>query len=643
METKTLKLHDLPDEIILHILRYVDSDDALSISAACKRLNTVSKEPALWREYCLTSYKYWAPWRNIQQTFAAPVASTDWASLFKRRREIDRNVDIKLNSILTSTVGRIPVITEIAEFDYDAKDALLRHVNAEGDAEDCLARTYWAKAVLGRIRRQKAIQIWYKLASGEEVDNLTAISAFDLFVLDHPVRADPSDIEAEIQRLADDAHSTNTNWHELSTRSQALKLAEFLQHRNFLGVREDSEYHNLPNNFISLALSDPNHEALPLIYAVIYCSVAQRLGLKAHPIGYPWHVYVVVQAPMGKTLDGKSAEILELTEDDWKDSNPTPGVLYTVKGASGVVFKCYPESMFIDAFRTGYEVPVELLKANLIRMGITSDHHAQYLKPISTAEILVRTRSNIMESCSYRFTQANWPGRHISVEEDPDTDLAYYSAMWIPIFLSKNPPHGSDLSFRLATDNTLATLCHFLRYYPWDVKLIEDYVIPLFVHRPQLGRLKQAAKTARLEDLARHEAKPRFHDIDVKVKYKVGQVFTHRRYEYEAVIIGWDTCCTMDEEWIQQMGVDDLSGGRKQSFYTVLSVHGSAYLAYRRLISVYFRSDDKSDRYVAEQNIVIKEDKPSGALMNLAGKYFKRWDQKLGRFVSNIREIYPDD
>jgi len=56
-----------------------------------------------------------------------------------------------------------------------------------------------------------------------------------------------------------------------------------------------------------------------------------------------------------------------------------------------------------------------------------------------------------------------------------------------------------------------------------------------------------------------------------------------------------------------------------------------------------YRADDKSDRYVAEENIVIKEDTPSEVLMDLAGRYFKRWDLELRRFVSNIREAYPDD
>lgn len=55
------------------------------------------------------------------------------------------------------------------------------------------------------------------------------------------------------------------------------------------------------------------------------------------------------------------------------------------------------------------------------------------------------------------------------------------------------------------------------------------------------------------------------------------------------------------------------------------------------------RADDKSVRYVAEENIERLFDTPCESLMNLAGRYFKRWDAEMRVFVSNIRDEYPDD
>ena len=55
-------------------------------------------------------------------------------------------------------------------------------------------------------------------------------------------------------------------------------------------------------------------------------------------------------------------------------------------------------------------------------------------------------------------------------------------------------------------------------------------------------------------------------------------------------------------------------------------------------------ADDKSVRYVAEENIgVLEDEQPSEMLMDLAGRYFKRWDARDKAFVSNIRDEYPDD
>lgn len=55
-------------------------------------------------------------------------------------------------------------------------------------------------------------------------------------------------------------------------------------------------------------------------------------------------------------------------------------------------------------------------------------------------------------------------------------------------------------------------------------------------------------------------------------------------------------------------------------------------------------ADDKSIRYVAEENITIIPERPTeDALMDLAGRYFKRWDDGQSAFVSNIRDEYPDD
>lgn len=53
--------------------------------------------------------------------------------------------------------------------------------------------------------------------------------------------------------------------------------------------------------------------------------------------------------------------------------------------------------------------------------------------------------------------------------------------------------------------------------------------------------------------------------------------------------------------------------------------------------------EDKSVRYVAEENIVDISIDAGVNLMSLAGRHFKRYDQGSKIFVSNLKDEYPDD
>lgn len=55
---------------------------------------------------------------------------------------------------------------------------------------------------------------------------------------------------------------------------------------------------------------------------------------------------------------------------------------------------------------------------------------------------------------------------------------------------------------------------------------------------------------------------------------------------------------------------------------------------------------DNSVRYVAEENIKIITPSFEAlplALINNAGKYFRRWDEDSRTFISNVRDEYPND
>lgn len=169
--------------------------------------------------------------------------------------------------------------------------------------------------------------------------------------------------------------------------------------------------------------------------------------------------------------------------------------------------------------------------------------------------------------------------------------------------------------------------------------------------------------------------------------YRVGDLFRHRRYRYRAVITGWDATCQASEQWMQQMGVDALPHGRTQSFYHVLvEDHSTRYVAQENIDVITpvsasaqrrrrgrhegggtegevgvsgsgdaqgndggsVSEDDSGDDGQARQEMPEEEDELSRAgppldILRIAGRYFKRWDAVEGRFVSNVRDEYPDD
>ncbi|KAL8701453.1 MAG: hypothetical protein Q9224_000496 [Gallowayella concinna] len=126
-------------------------------------------------------------------------------------------------------------------------------------------------------------------------------------------------------------------------------------------------------------------------------------------------------------------------------------------------------------------------------------------------------------------------------------------------------------------------LDHIEKQFLIDVRLIEKFTIPLFMDSPHQEQLRNTIRVMRAGDLMPKPVKSRRNETSQSVRYKVGQAFRHRSVE------------------------------------------------------------DKSVRYVAEENIDDGLVHVGVNLMSLAGQHFKRWDKTSKAFVSNIRDEYPDD
>lgn len=587
--------NDLPGEIIQAILFYLPPQTLAALQSTSKRLKPLVDEPLLWRHHCRVNYTYWAPDHAVAEKFAGPATDVDWQSLFKQRWRRDREIASTLNGIIGTQQKRIDKLVDIAESAYDAKDELLRQASVGSDVDDHLARCWWSEASLGLIQRRMAIEVWERMSKGEDVPLEHALGAFDMFTLGTR-KGDLQDISEKLDSMAARYREQHTHHEEYSPRQRALTLVQFLRDSGFTGVEDEArDYHCMENNFIGFALHDRKHQTLPLILTSIYICLAQRVGVDARASNVPLHIYGVVFAPSGKTLDGKTAQ---------------PG--------SAI------EYMFIDPFRHANEVEVSDVQRHLTAIGISSSSYDEYTTVASTRDLVIRTTRNIMTSAQTMRERELMERADEEDAEDgwninaPQIDEAYYAALWAMLLVQT--ASALDVGDPLQTVQQAARRARIMPWllekiqpqYPWDVKLLEDFVLQMFIHtaRPVLNsvfvghgmgarhgtgdhyQLLEITRAIRTEDSVRKpvQARPtampmitegqrqaqipgswgRWEEGTEKVKYRIGDVFRHRRYGYEGVIVGWDLKCEKDEGWIAQMGVRRLSGGAEQSFYHVL-------------------------------------------------------------------------
>lgn len=96
----------------------------------------------MWKYHCHTQYRYWSQDYGFNKALLDNPDPVEWKKVFSDRYIIDRQISHYLDSIVASQSGKIENAEKIVAFGYDAKDTLLRHMNAPDDADDVLARRY---------------------------------------------------------------------------------------------------------------------------------------------------------------------------------------------------------------------------------------------------------------------------------------------------------------------------------------------------------------------------------------------------------------------------------------------------------------------------------------------------------------------
>lgn len=340
---------------------------------------------------------------------------------------------------------------------------------------------------------------------------------------------------------------------EMSTRTKALAIASFLRKHNLTGIESDENYRDLQNNFIGVALREKPHQSLPLISCAIFCAIAERLGVDARPSGFPGHIYAIVYPPSGLTLEHAPAPSDEA-----------------------------PEVMYLDPFQSADEIPLSFLQETLRQYHFSPSAQSSVLGPASLEYLIIRMAHNLQQSVREHERIIRLRSRRYSppVESNSgalDPDSAFYAGLWAFVIFNASDQDeggiqglvggGGDINAR----RPLIVIMQLIHLnHPEDSTIFESLIAPLFEGLPLHDSLVDMMQVTRYEHDSRKTPHPRDESVRGRVKYRVGQLFRHKRYDYVGLITGWDAECKASENWVRQMDVDSLPGGRRQSFYHVL-------------------------------------------------------------------------
>lgn len=206
--------------------------------------------------------------------------------------------------------------------------------------------------------------------------------------------------------------------------------------------------------------------------------------------------------------------------------------------------------------------------------GIKPIDYSRFLSEVDSHHLMLRTARNILASVQeYKARNAANAISAIQLRNNPFTDMenAFYAALWSNFIFSGQTGQADTYNQRQFIPLILE---RYERLYPMDSDLVERYICPLFRNQGQQYQeyqdLQAALHVVRAADQTPKQVRRRGGEKPNHVNYYVGQVFRHRRYAYEGVVIGWETECGMNSQWIETNRVDALSRGRHQSFYHVL-------------------------------------------------------------------------
>ncbi|KAM9810355.1 LOW QUALITY PROTEIN: F-box only protein 21 [Neosynchiropus ocellatus] len=601
-ELQTKKLTDLPSELLELILcsPVLQHVDVCSVSRCCKRLHDVCHgRGQVWGS------QFRLRWPRLQR-FYRQNESYDWLREFKTRHRVGIQIRRTVESISKRFYTEVPCIGQVlgdtfAEIkalgmpEHLCEDELLFILDS--DKRKSLTLKYYAKKILYFLRQQNILRS-LKTFLEQPAERQSALEGAVLVdrycnpLADITLESIGSQLDDIIEKVKKALKMKNPSHpslrippgpldEDLELQQQAVCALNCVLYEQLQFKGNEFDYYNPLNSYIHQVLL--RRTGIPISLSVLYLTLAGKLGVRLQPVNFPNHFLLRwCQKPRG----------------------------------SGDIY----DFVYIDAFGKGKQ-----LMAKECEYLIGHQVAADYYSAINSTELLLRMVGNLL---------------NIGKRGDGNEKSYQLLRDSLDLYLTINPDNVQYLLLQ-------ARLYFHLGIWPEKVgpplpdspspssplTLLSRQVLDILQHIRVLDPSQHGAVGYLVQHTLEHiehkqhpeapEAKRRGAPEHLEVQYSVGLIMKHKRSGYNCVIYGWDPKCTMSQEWITTMRVQQLSNGANQPFYNVLVQDGTC-------------------RYAAQENL-----EPHSAPLEIGhpevGRYFSEFSDT--HYVANeaLQARYPED
>lgn len=590
----------LPNEVLEYILEsdIISATDVCNFGSTCTKFkNLVSSSNKLWKT------KFLQRWPDLQDV-CDHQRPFSWQCLYQIRLRFSRDLRQLLaemsrkfharEEISSSELSDFGKMKQMYEYGYEFMVNELMSLVYDDDVCSNLTQKYYAEKVMRYVRQQHLKEKWQDFLAldpkdqllekgavlvaqwcqpmvevtyrdiGAQLDNIAVEVKRKLFMEhnNHPIFSATAD-ELELWR---NKNITGNQWRPFESQQIISAMCTVLfQHMGFHGNNE--MYYSAVNSYINKVLED--RRGIPITLSIVFESVARRLGVKCEPVSLPAHFLL-----------------------RWREKYNTE--------ESGELSPYY----YIDVFNGGQF----LTKRSCPRYSPDSQcpMRGMSVSPATPVQVIERMANNL-EVAGRQRTQMNGRGARLR------------SALEL-----LNLVNPSDM-------NCILHLARFYMLYNMDLSDLMSSIVKLQDDLEPRARDQAKHIIQMLQVYETHHSKDttdNIREIEPKLRteniaYAVGMIMRHRLFNYICVVYGWDPLCAASEDWIRQMGVENLPMKSQQPFYNVLV-------------------EDGSTRYAAQENLEVA-DEPVWVNHLEVGRYFEKFCKIY--YIPNAEKQmeYPQD